>query len=703
MSYKIAEGYVEIKGQVDRQSVKRTAELVTAGVSDEMDTGTAFANQRAAGRKMGSNIGMAGAPNLGHELGAGLEGWADGPDLNKRGSKVGQALGGVLGDAASTGATKSLGSGFSIMGTNPYVVAGVALLGAAIAPVIGGALVSGITLGLGGGLLAVGALVLKDNKLLQKEASKTAESLQKTLTAAAQPLLGPFIQGLKTIRVGFAGLGPQFKEIFAEVAPLVPIIADLAVQFVKNLLPGIKASLPGITAAFTALGEHLPEMATAIGDFFATLTKNPEEVAQITGLLITMADLGIKVLGPLLMMLSDQMLNNAAAWHILQDGVMAAVHWITDVAVPAVTNFFTKTIPDVLSAIGDFFKGIWGWISGIGSDIGDFFTKTIPGWFDALGKWFSDVPGHIMDALEALPGDLANLFQTAMDGILYTIGFTIGAVIGFFRDLPGNIIDAAQSLIEKLSSLWGTVRDESIRIVSEAIAAILTYFHELPGNISDTLSSMWSTISGWFTKSKDSATGATTSMVNTVLGYIRSLPGRSADALSTLGSKIKGAVAGAANWLYQAGKDVINGLIHGITASIAAAIKAVQHAVGEIISGAKRGLGINSPSTVFRDQVGRFLPPGITAGFMAAMPAAKAAIGKAANGLVPSLPSLPGIAVGALGAPQMAMAGASTGSSMSFGDINISVNGASGDGKKIGQEAAASMFEAIERYKRERR
>lgn len=63
--------------------------------------------------------------------------------------------------------------------------------------------------------------------------------------------------------------------------------------------------------------------------------------------------------------------------------------------------------------------------------------------------------------------------------------------------------------------------------------------------------------------------------------------------------KILGALTGAATWLYNIGKDIIQGLINGIKNMVGKAIDAVVETGKKIIDGAKGILGIKSPSKVF--------------------------------------------------------------------------------------------------------
>lgn len=66
--------------------------------------------------------------------------------------------------------------------------------------------------------------------------------------------------------------------------------------------------------------------------------------------------------------------------------------------------------------------------------------------------------------------------------------------------------------------------------------------------------------------------------------------------------------------LKQIGKDIINGLINGISEKFSDVKKVVQDLAGNVTTWAKDILGIKSPSRVFRDEVGRMIVEGMAVG-----------------------------------------------------------------------------------------
>lgn len=97
-----------------------------------------------------------------------------------------------------------------------------------------------------------------------------------------------------------------------------------------------------------------------------------------------------------------------------------------------------------------------------------------------------------------------------------------------------------------------------------------------------------------------------------------------------------GVFSGAGSWLLSAGRNIIQGLINGITSAIGGAISAVKNAVSGIIDGAKSMLGIHSPSKVFDREIGRMIPAGLGRGVSENERAATRPVEDMVDSLLPS-------------------------------------------------------------------
>lgn len=134
------------------------------------------------------------------------------------------------------------------------------------------------------------------------------------------------------------------------------------------------------------------------------------------------------------------------------------------------------------------------------------------------------------------------------------------------------------------------------------------------------------TLPGLIIKHWGSIKSGTQRVAGQMLAYVKSIPG-----------KILGFFGNFGTMLYGKGKDLIRGLWNGIK-SMGSWIKnkIMSFAKNMIPGPVAEALGIHSPSRVMRDQIGRWIPPGIVDGIDKASPELDAAM----RDLV-SLPAIP--------------------------------------------------------------
>ncbi len=76
------------------------------------------------------------------------------------------------------------------------------------------------------------------------------------------------------------------------------------------------------------------------------------------------------------------------------------------------------------------------------------------------------------------------------------------------------------------------------------------------------------------------------------------------------------------------GSDIVGGIKRGISGAWGALTGWLGNMAKGLIDGVKGALGIGSPSRLFADRIGKWIPAGITLGVERAMPKAKAFMGR---------------------------------------------------------------------------
>lgn len=412
--------------------------------------------------------------------------------------------------------TRPIGKIFSV----PVVLAAGASFAVALAGLISTAIVTGILTGLGAGFIGLGIFVLRKNKDIKHGWEKLTTYMEKRLTKLAEPLIKPILRGFNLIKILFDRAAPSFGRIFEGVAPMIQPLITAFSGLLTGMLPGIERALPGIQVVVEALAEHLPGLGTAIGDFFATIAENHELLETVVGLMITWLDNFFKVLGPILVFLMQAFAGWGLAWSAMTEKIKQFIDWAK---IPFDWKGFFGAIGEgIMTALGwirDQWNSFAGWIGGIWDAI----------WGAAVRAWNAihiAIGIAIRAALAVVAAILGNIQS------VWNAGWnTIHSVIAMIWQRIGNTIRAAIAF--GLSIIRG--------FISGASSAI------------NTLGSIPARVGGFFLAMFNRAN----TYIQQLLAVMRSIPNGAVRALGNLGSV-----------LYNAGRNLIQGLINGVRNAI---------------------------------------------------------------------------------------------------------------------------------------
>lgn len=172
--------------------------------------------------------------------------------------------------------------------------------------------------------------------------------------------------------------------------------------------------------------------------------------------------------------------------------------------------------------------------------------------------------------------------------------------------------------------------------------------------------------------------------------------------LTALGAFFTGLATQAIDW----GRNLVGGLVAGITESAGSAVAAIRDMGAGVINGALDIFGIQSPSKVFAEQ-GRYIDEGLAMGVEDHQDLAFASAESLADGVVAEadMAAAAGAGINQAGVANVgaaagaALGGASGGAGASVGSVNVTINvdGAAGPGATVAaiQEWFAGDFAAL--------
>lgn len=293
-------------------------------------------------------------------------------------------------------------------------------------------------------------------------------------------------------------------------------------------------------------------------------------------------------------------------WINLWEGIKETTGQVID----GIVNFFTVTIPEACQSFVDAAQNL-------ATQVVQFFTVTIP------------------EGVNALVTNIQTFFGTT---IPYWIGYAVGYILG--------------KLVE-----WGLrLVQFATQDIPQFISKVVDWFKQLPGKIWTWLLNTINKTAEWVRQMIQKAVQAGKDFITNVVNFIQQLPGKVWSFLSNTISKAASFVGNFANQAIQAGRNFFNGIVNkvreipgqmisigsdivnGIKSGISGAWGALTGWLGSmargLIDGVKGALGIGSPSRLFADRIGKWIPAGITLGVEKAMPKAKAFMGRMSSDLL---------------------------------------------------------------------
>lgn len=440
------------------------------------------------------------------------------------------------------------------------------------------------------------------------------------------PVLGALGQALSALGPAIGPLANALAGIARALAPILPMVAQLVVMLVTGLAPIFDALTPVIeqfaNIFFTAFKPLIPLIVQLVLAFTPLVPPILQVVQALEPLIPVLAELltlVLKIVVPIIK------IGAALTGWLIAKVIVPIIKGIAD-AIGLVAKFADKVV--------HFFTAIdWG-------KLGSSIWHAIEDAWNAVVNFFENLPGKILSFLENLPSMLGDLASKAMHALAYGIGYGIGLILKEIIHLPGQLWGL-------FTKLWNGV----IKIFTDGIHAIIKFFEELPGKLLSLAKKIWDGIVHAFE----------TGVKNTIKFFLE-LPGKIPGILNHLKNAVLNAVKDAGKWLWNAGIDMVKGLIKGIESWAKHAWDAIVNFGKSLINGIGDALGIGSPSKEF-EIIGKQTIMGYAMGVNNTSKIAKQSVH---NAIVPSPVGFP-----------VSSPGASAGGSPLFGpgSIVVSFNG----------------------------
>ncbi len=317
-------------------------------------------------------------------------------------------------------------------------------------------------------------------------------SFGQTMLPAAQKIGGSLAHAFQgpEIQKGLGQLGDATAKVMTALAPLMPVIVDLAAQLASTLAPALepiaKALLPifemgakELAGLLRELTPYLPPIIKAIGAWLQSQMALAPAMLKLVGALLplipALADLAImsaqvstvlaELAGAIIEILAPplKLLAELVSWVVKE--IFNFFKWLYDELVGH------SIIPDMVNAIATWWhhmvtdaENILSWFEGLPGKFWKWMTDTAARVGDGVGKivsWYLGLPGKILHALGDLGSLLINAGEALIQGLEHGIDNALGGLYNKISGIAGAI-----------SNLKGPIDKDKVLLVPHGQAII---------------------------------------------------------------------------------------------------------------------------------------------------------------------------------------------------------------------------------------
>lgn len=384
------------------------------------------------------------------------------------------------------------------------------------------------------------------------------------------------IDALMTMLPTFITACIDFLSAIVEALPsvvqaILKAIPQLITSIVSGLLSGVTALFNGAVQLFMALAQALPEIVNILIEELPVIidviiTTLLGALPQLLQACITLYMALIDVMPQIITALLEALPTLIVA---IMDSLYNAMPLLLETAL-TVFMMLVQAIPtiqlEVLKAMGLVVLAVLKALLDLGVKIAQLYVKM----YSTLGKW----------ALELIKkgADTASKFVTT--------------VIDWLKDIVPKVWNWLVNVVTKVIEWRANMINKARETALDFINSVISYVSQLPSKVWTWLVNVITKLIEWRANMINKAKEAGKGFVDNVINAIKGLP-----------DKMK-----------EIGASIVEGIFSGISNGWSWLTESVGNLAGSLFETAKSALGINSPSKVFADEVGKWIPEGIAVG-----------------------------------------------------------------------------------------
>ena len=449
-----------------------------------------------------------------------------------------------------------------------------------------------------------------------------------TAAEAADTISGSIDSTKSALTNLWAGLGnPK-----ADIQKLVNDVTSSFGNVVKNITPvlnNIVKAMPALlNGIVSAIGSMLPTLLQAFTSLFTQVLQT------ILALLPGLIPVFVKAVMTIVQAIIDNLplLIGAAIQLVttLVQGIASALPTLIPAAVQAIVTIVQGLIDNLPLLLNAGLQLITGLVNGlitaipiliaalpqIITSLVTFFVTSIPIIINAgiqlLTALVTALPQIIAAIVAVLPQIINGIITALIAALPQLINAGIQLFLALITALPQIISAIAGAMPQIINGITSALIGNIGQIINAGVTLLVAIVQNLPQIMT-------------------AVAGAIPQIISALVSALVNGVGQMASAGLKLITGVKDSFTNI-NWA-SIGSNIISGVAGGITGAAGQLLDAAANAAGNALDWMKKKLGIHSPSRVFRDEVGKWIPAGIAVGIEAEGDTIQDALDLVSNGL----------------------------------------------------------------------
>lgn len=396
---------------------------------------------------------------------------------------------------------------------------------------------------------------------------------------------------LDNLKLGYGGTKTEMQRLLADAEKISGVKYDINnLSDVYNAIHVIQTEL-GIT------GTTAKEASTTIQGSMASLKSAWQNV--LTGIADDNADFGM-LIDNLLDSLVTAMDNLLPRIETALGGMMELIVQVAEKILPKMIEMGMNTIMNLVIGMNNNLPNLVQSVKTIVTTLINGITQIIPELIPVAVEIILTLANTLIENLPLIIDCGIKMIISLIQGLAESIPTLIPTIVDAVMTIIETLIDNLDLLVDAGIQLLIAVAEGLIEALPRLIEKIPVIIDKLVNAIVNNLPKL--------------IEAGITLILKLTEGIVKAIP----QLLSKIPQLINSIVTGLANGigkLMDVGKNLVQGLWNGINNAKQWVLDKIKSFGKAILNGIKSFFGIHSPSTVFRDQIGKYMAEGLGEGF----------------------------------------------------------------------------------------